>query len=32
MTEEELIKIFTAGEKAEKTPRGAKPPKKKGKK
>jgi hypothetical protein len=35
MTEEELIKIFSTGEKAEKTPRGAKPPpakKKKGKK
>ena len=25
-TEEELCKIFSAGEKAEKTPRGAKPP------
>ena len=39
MTEEELIKIFSTGEKVEKTPRGAKPPeqsnksgKKKGKK
>jgi hypothetical protein len=35
MSEEELIKIFSSGEKAEKTPRGAKPPpskKKKGKK
>jgi hypothetical protein len=40
LSEEELIKIFTSGEKAEKTPRGAKPPvsqgqsnkKKKGKK
>jgi hypothetical protein len=35
MSEEELIKIFSTGEKAEKTPRGAKPPpskKKKGKK
>jgi hypothetical protein len=40
LSEEELIKIFSSGEKAEKTPRGAKPPvsqgqsnkKKKGKK
>ena len=26
LSEEELIKIFSSGEKAEKTPRGAKPP------
>jgi hypothetical protein len=35
MSDEELIKIFSTGEKVDKTPRGAKPPpnkKKKGKK
>jgi hypothetical protein len=32
VSEEELLKIFSAGEKPEKTPRGAKPPSQSGKK